>query len=72
MRYQTEIHVSTDRYVCLQLPSFFPEGRATVTVTVESGGPSADEGPAGDDSDRQDIEWWDEFDDEVGRGNVKN
>jgi hypothetical protein len=72
MRYQTEIHVSTDRYVCLQLPSFFPEGRATVTVTVESEGPSAVEGPAGDDSDRQDIEWWDEFDEEVGRGNAGN
>ena len=34
MRYQTEIHVSSDRYVCLQLPSYFPEGKATVVVTV--------------------------------------
>jgi hypothetical protein len=67
MRYQTEIHVSTDRYVCLQLPSFFPEGRATVTVTVELEGLSNAEVPAGDDTDRQDIEWWDEFDEEVGR-----
>jgi hypothetical protein len=66
MRYQTEIHVSTDRYVCLQLPSFFPEGRATVTVTVELEGLSATEVPAGDD-DQHDIEWWDEFDEEVGR-----
>ena len=64
MRYQTEIHVSTDRYVCLQLPSFFPEGRATVTVTVETEDTSAAENPAGDDADRQDIEWWEEFDDE--------
>ena len=24
MRYQTEIHVSADRYVCLQLPSYLP------------------------------------------------
>jgi hypothetical protein len=66
MRYQTEIHVSTDRYVCLQLPSFFPEGRATVTVTVDLEGPSAADAAAGED-DRQDIEWWDEFDEEVGR-----
>ncbi len=66
MRYQTEIHVSTDRYVCLQLPSFFPEGRATVTVTVEPEGLSAAEVPTSDD-DRQDIEWWDEFDEEIGR-----
>ena len=66
MRYQTEIHVSTDRYVCLQLPTFFPQGRATVIVTVEPEGASADEGPAVDD-DRQDIEWWDEFDEEIAR-----
>jgi hypothetical protein len=66
MRYQTEIHVSTDRYVCLQLPSFFPEGRATVTVTVEPEPLSAAETPSGDD-DRQDIEWWDEFDEGLGR-----
>ena len=66
MRYQTEIHVATDRYVCLQLPTFFPQGRATVTVTVEPDGPSTAEGPAAED-DRQDIEWWDEFDEEIGR-----
>ena len=64
MRYQTEIHVSPDRYVCLQLPSYFPEGRAVVTVTIEAEDRSAAGGPAGDDADRQDIEWWDEFDDE--------
>jgi hypothetical protein len=67
MRYQTEIHVSADRYVCLQLPSYFPEGRATVTITVEA--PEAESAglPAGEDVDRQDIEWWEEFDEEVGR-----
>ena len=67
MRYQTEIHVSTDRYVCLQLPTFFPEGRATVTVTVEADEPSSLEASAGEEADRQDIEWWDEFDEELGR-----
>jgi hypothetical protein len=67
MRYQTEIHVSTDRYVCLQLPSFFPEGRATVTVTVALDGRPIAEATAGDEADRQDIEWWDEFDEGLGR-----
>jgi hypothetical protein len=63
MRYQTEIHIASDRYVCLQLPSFFPEGRAVVVVTVETEG-DRDDGPtSGEESDRQDIEWWDEFDD---------
>ena len=32
LRYRTEIVVPPDRYVCLQLPAHFPEGRATVTV----------------------------------------
>jgi predicted HD phosphohydrolase len=63
MRYQTEIHVAADRYVCLQLPSYFPEGRAVVTVTIEAETVLA-AGPANEDTDRQDIEWWDEFDDE--------
>ena len=68
MRYETEIHVSADRYVCLQLPSFFPEGTARVIVKVEvERGAASGQAPV-DDADRQDIEWWDEFDDEeVGR-----
>ncbi len=68
MRYRTEIHVAADRYVCLQLPSYMPEGRAMVVVTVE--GPDAPEAvPAGDDDpDRVDVEWWDDLDEEVGRG----
>lgn len=67
MRYQTEIHVSADRYVCLQLPSYFPEGRATVTVTVEAGHAEPAGSHPGEDTDRQDIEWWEEFDEEVNR-----
>ena len=67
MRYETEIHVSGDRYVCLQLPSYFPEGKATVVVRVDlEHGPTSGH-PSGDDADRQDIEWWDEFDEEVGQ-----
>ena len=64
MRYQTEIHVASDRYVCLQLPSYFPEGRAMVVVTVVDEGVKGDRPSSGDEPDRQDIEWWDEFDDE--------
>jgi hypothetical protein len=64
MRYQTEIHVSADRYVCLQLPTHFPEGRARVTVTIEAEGLSGSGQPSSEEIDREDIEWWDEFDDE--------
>lgn len=59
MRYQTEIFVTDDRYVCLQLPSYLPEGRAVVTVTFE--------GPAEDpfeDEPEGDREWWEEADDD--------
>jgi len=62
MRYQTEIFVAADRYVCLQLPAYLPEGKAIVTVTVAS---DASEGREPDaEDDRHDIEWWDEFEDE--------
>ncbi len=70
MRYQTEIFVPQDRYVCLQLPDYLPEGRAlvTVTITIEEGGPEAEDRFQEPDGDRHDIEWWDEFDDEeIGR-----
>lgn len=60
-RYRTEIEVPADRHVTLQLPPHFPEGRAFVTVLVlEAESPA----PAGDDPDRHDIEWWDEFSDD--------
>ncbi len=52
-RYQTEIVVPPDRYVCLQMPADFPEGAATVLVLVGEADP-----------DRQEIEWWDEFEGE--------
>lgn len=68
MRYQTEIHVAPDRYVCLQLPTYFPAGRAWVTVTFDLDGPTGNEPRGGDEPDREDVEWWDEFDDESGRG----
>ena len=62
MRYRTEILISPDRYVCLQLPTYLPEGRAVVTVIIQEPD-SHEQGAAGEtDPDRQDIEWWDEFD----------
>ena len=67
MRYQTEIFVVHDRYVCLQLPDFFPEGRATVTVTVEAGPDSGNRSTHDDSPDHEDIEWWDEFDEDERR-----
>ena len=62
-RYRTEIVIPPDRYVGLQLPAHLPEGRAIVTVVVqepeaaEAGWPEAE-------ADRQDIEWWEEFEGE--------
>jgi hypothetical protein len=65
-RYHTEIVIPADRYVCLQMPAHFPEGLATVTVLVRE--PEASEAvpPHEADPDRQDIEWWEEFEDETG------
>ena len=66
VQYRTEILIPPDRYVCVQLPSYLPEGRAVVIVTVHE--PETEElGPTSEsDPDRQDIEWWDEFDRESG------
>lgn len=63
--YRTEIVIPRDRYVCLQLPDHLPEGRARVTVEFVPSTPAPrddDEGPADLELDRQDIEWWEEFD----------
>lgn len=61
-RYRTEILIPPDRTVVLQLPIHIPEGRATIVVQV-------DEPDRSDvhenDPDRQDIEWWDEFDEDA-------
>jgi hypothetical protein len=62
-RYQTEIVIPADRFVCLQLPEHLPIGRATVTVVVEEPESEAHALPAELELDRQDIEWWDEFED---------
>lgn len=64
-RYRTEILIPPDRYIALQLPPHLPEGRAFVTVWVESPEDPADH-PPDLDSDREDIEWWDDLD---GSGN---
>jgi hypothetical protein len=61
MHYRTEIVISPDRYVCIQLPAYLPEGRARVIVMVDDAG-DGDAAQASDaDPDRQDIEWWEEF-----------
>ena len=45
VRYRTEILIPPDRYVCVQLPSYLPEGRAVVTVIVHEP-ESDDQGPS--------------------------
>lgn len=61
--YRTEVVIPPDRYVCLQLPPLIPEGRAIVTVLVQA--PESGDDPDPDpELDRQDIEWWDEFEDD--------
>ncbi|WP_435005238.1 hypothetical protein P12x_003133 [Tundrisphaera lichenicola] len=67
MRYRTEIFVAADRYVCLQLPGYLPEGRAIVTVHVEENRGSELDPRSGDEPDRSDVEWWEEFDEEARR-----
>lgn len=58
-RYRTQILIPPDRTVVLQLPPTLPEGWATVTILVHE--PHDIEHQEAD-PDRQDIEWWDEFD----------
>lgn len=65
MSYRTEIVIPPDRYVCIQLPDYVPEGRAVVVIHVHEPD-DTDAGRAGEpELDRQDIEWWDEFDSET-------
>jgi len=65
-RYRTEIVIPPDRYVGLQLPAHLPEGRAVVTILVENRDDDATYGSEAD-PDRQDIEWWEEFEDDCER-----
>lgn len=60
-RYQTEVLIPPDRFIGLQLPPHLPEGRATVTVVVREAEPSEFHAIEAE-TDRQDIEWWEEFD----------
>jgi hypothetical protein len=61
MRYRTEISIPADRYVCVQLPSYLPEGLAVLTVTIQAPIPIESSESGETDPDRMDIEWWDEF-----------
>ncbi len=60
-RYRTQILIPPDRTVVMQLPANIPEGWATVTIQVLE---PHDAQHHEADPDRQDIEWWDEFDEE--------
>ena len=60
-RYRTQILIPPDRTVVLQLPPAVPQGWATITVQVQE---AQDDDAHEPDPDRQDIEWWDEFDDD--------
>jgi hypothetical protein len=64
LRYRTQIIVPADRYIGLQLPASLPEGPATVIVQVhEEPVPGAPGACDETDPDREDIEWWEEFED---------
>ncbi|HWE38658.1 MAG TPA: hypothetical protein VG406_19065 [Isosphaeraceae bacterium] len=59
-RYQTEVFIPADRSLSLQLPANVPAGRAVVTILVVE--PEAAEAGGNEgELDRQDIEWWEEF-----------
>lgn len=60
-RYCTQILIPPDRTVVMQLPANIPEGWAIVTIQIQESHALENHEA---DPDRQDIEWWDEFDDE--------
>jgi hypothetical protein len=62
-RYSTEIEIPADRFVCLHLPAHLPVGRATVTIVFHDAAPVEVLNTETLDPDREDIEWWEEFDD---------
>jgi hypothetical protein len=64
LRYRTQIEIPADRCVCLLLPRDFPEGPATVTFQSFAATPIGAHPDREPDPDRDDIEWWEEFDDE--------
>jgi hypothetical protein len=59
-RYQTEVFIPADRALALQLPANIPPGRAVVTVEIVEP-EAAEAGNPENELDRQDIEWWEEF-----------
>ncbi len=62
-RYSTEIVIPADRFVAVQLPEDLPDGPAVLAVYVKE--ETDEERPWTEDidPDRQDIEWWEEFED---------
>jgi hypothetical protein len=66
-RYRTQVEIPADRSLCLILPEDFPEGPAIVTVYVLNKRDSEGFDEPALDPDREDIEWWEEFEDEPGQ-----
>jgi len=70
-RYTTEVVIPLDREIMLQLPPDMPVGRAVIVVLAEEGadvtplnGTPEDEFSDLLGGNRQDMEWWDEFEDQ--------
>jgi len=63
-RYRTEIVIPQDRVLGLHLPEHLPAGRAIVTILIVER--EAADDPSALDHDHQDIEWWEEFGDDLG------
>ncbi|GAC1463336.1 MAG: hypothetical protein NVSMB9_00690 [Isosphaeraceae bacterium] len=64
--YRTEIVIAADRYLCLQLPAHVPTGTARVTIEFTSPSQVGKSPIETEEPDREDIEWWDEFEEEAG------
>ncbi|WP_422926038.1 hypothetical protein [Singulisphaera sp. PoT] len=59
--YRTEVVIPADRYIYVQLPERFREGRAIVTVHIQEDDSYLDPHDVDMDDDHLDIEWWEEF-----------
>ena len=63
--YRTEVVVPPGGCIILQLPRDWPEGLATIAIRVGGADERAVFAEDGD-PDTEDIEWWDEFEEDLG------